>query len=59
MIASASTIPYLGLMLRIGGLAMALAGPNDNVAVIRTQRRLLTYRAPTGSWSERRIDLHD
>jgi hypothetical protein len=28
-----------------------------NTATVRTSRRLLIFRAPTGTWEERRLDL--
>lgn len=33
--------------------------PRANLATIRTDRRLLIYRAPSGTWVERRLELGD
>lgn len=33
--------------------------PRANLATIRTDRRLLIYRAPSGTWVERRLELRD
>ena len=31
--------------------------PRTNLVTVRTNRRLLIFRAPTGSWEERKLDL--
>jgi len=43
----------LQLRERIEGLEAS-----GNFATLRTSRRILTFQAPSGVWSERRLDLH-
>ncbi len=58
----------LGLSAAAGGFArtdlqlrerLVEVSPRANLTTIRTNRRLLIFRGPTGSWEERRLSLSD
>ena len=42
---------------RLRGVCLESVEAASNLATVRTSRRLLTFRAPSGSWSEKRIGL--